>query len=225
MHVSYSELTNWYRCPYYHKLIHFDKIAAFKGNEYTAFGKAVHDTCESVLNNKIKDPVKHFKVTFLNELKTLKKQDSSYAFKKILITELKEQGSKLARIAIPALDEHFGKYSVISTEEMLYEPIDEFDTEKFNFKGFIDLVIKTDDGVYHIIDWKTCSWGWDSRKKSDKQTVYQLVFYKHYFAKKHGIDPDNIETHFALLKRKAPKNSDDVEFLSLIHISEPTRPY
>ena len=32
------------------------------------------------------------------------------------------------------------------------------------FKGFIDLVVKTPDGKYHIIDWKTCSWGWDAQR-------------------------------------------------------------
>jgi len=68
-------------------------------------------------------------------------------------------------------------------------------------------VIKTPDNKYHIIDWKTCSWGWDSRKRSDPMVTYQLTLYKHYFAKKHNIDPKNIETHFALLKRTAKKNN------------------
>jgi len=40
--------------------------------------------------------------------------------------------------------------------------------------------------------------------------VYQLVFYKHFYALKHNIDPANIETHFALLKRTAKDNN--VEF-------------
>ncbi len=57
-----------------------------------------------------------------------------------------------------------------------------------DFKGFIDLVIKTPDGKYHVIDWKTCSWGWDMKKKTDKMMAYQLSFYKNYFAKKHNID-------------------------------------
>ena len=81
------------------------------------------------------------------------------------------------------------------------------DVEGYKFKGFVDLVIKTPDDKYHIIDWKTCSWGWDSRKRSDPMVTYQLTLYKHYFAKKHNIDPKNIETHFALLKRTAKKNN------------------
>ena len=47
--------------------------------------------------------------------------------------------------------------------------------------------------MYYILDWKTCSWGWRSDKKRDQLTTYQLTLYKHYFAKKHNIDPKNIK--------------------------------
>ena len=87
------------------------------------------------------------------------------------------------------------------------EEIDEFDSYGRKFKGFIDLVIKTEDGKYHIIDWKTCSWGWRQEKKQDKITNYQLTLYKNYFCKKHNIDPNQVETYFGLLKR-TPKNNN-----------------
>ena len=80
-----------------------------------------------------------------------------------------------------------------------------------NFKGFIDLVVYTPDTKkYHIIDWKTCSWGWDSRKKNDKMITYQLTLYKHFYCKKHNIDPQNVVTHFALLKRTAKKDRVEI---------------
>ena len=41
-------------------------------------------------------------------------------------------------------------------------------------------------------------------------TTYQLVYYKHYFAKKHKIDSKNIETYFALLKRTAKKDNVEI---------------
>ena len=85
-------------------------------------------------------------------------------------------------------------------------PISELEGTNYNFKGYIDLVLKTNDGKIHIIDWKTCSWGWDARKKADKMIVYHLVYYKHYYAQKHNVDPENIEVHFGLLKRTAKKN-------------------
>ena len=92
-------------------------------------------------------------------------------------------------------------------------PVEEFSDADYNFKGFIDLVIKTSDGKHHIIDWKTCSWGWNARKRAEPMIIYQLIYYKHYYAKKHNIDPGMIETHFGLLKRTAKK--DHVELFKI----------
>ena len=92
----------------------------------------------------------------------------------------------------------------------MLETIDEFDASDRKFKGFIDMVLKTPDGKFHIIDWKTCSWGWNSSKKTDPIVNYQLTFYKNYFSKKHSIEKSKIETYFVLLKRVAKKNSVEV---------------
>ena len=48
-HISYSELKDWKFCPFYHKLTRVDKIDGFTGNEYTAFGSAIHSVCEKKL--------------------------------------------------------------------------------------------------------------------------------------------------------------------------------
>ena len=66
------------------------------------------------------------------------------------------------------------------------------------------------DDIYHILDWKTCSWGWDQNKKKDRLMTYQLTLYKLFFAKKHKIDPKKIKTHFGLLKRTAKKNQIEI---------------
>ena len=199
-HISYSELKNWCHCPYYHKLVNIDKVKGFEGNEYTAFGTALHSVCENLLTEQIQVGDDNFFVKeFRQELKTLN-QDLN----KKLVVSMFEQGKKIIPELMPALENHFGDYEVVETEEKLYEPMNKFDD--YLFKGFVDLVLKTEDGKYHIIDWKTCSWGWGAKKRSDKMIVYQLVLYKYYFCKKHNIDPKNVETHFALLKRTARKN-------------------
>ena len=41
-------------------------------------------------------------------------------------------------------------------------------------------------------------------------TTYQLTFYKFFYAQKHNINPDMIETHFALLKRTAKKDNVEI---------------
>ena len=56
-YISFSQLKNWVKCPFYHKLASIDKVeGSFSGNIYTAFGSALHETIEKHLENEIKDP-------------------------------------------------------------------------------------------------------------------------------------------------------------------------
>ena len=125
------------------------------------------------------------------------------------------QGENLVKKYKKHLDSYFGKdYEIVKCEEDIFEDVKDYKGTPFKFKGFIDLVVKTKDElgmpVYHIIDWKTCSWGWDAKKKADKMIVYQLIFYKYYYAKKYNIDPKRIECHFGLLKRTAKRNEIEI---------------
>jgi len=210
-HVSFSALKMWNDCAYKYKLSYIDNIVEFEGNVFTAFGTAMHEVCEKVLLREWKreESSKKFQESFAKEFKSLplevrKNTDSS------LIKNMFHQGTGLAPLAIPMLKEFFGEFEVFSSEENLFEPIVEFEKYDFDFKGFIDLVLKTSDGKYHIVDWKTCSWGWDQKKKSDPMITYQLTLYKHYFCQKHDIDPKNVETYFALLKRTAKKDQVEI---------------
>jgi len=209
-HISFSELKNWQRCSYYHKLVHIDKLKGFEGNVHTAFGTAVHDACEQIVLKESADGAcEFFEEQFLKSLLGLPENIKDSLDKK-LVNDMRRQGKEIVPLVLDAVEEYFDSYEVVSTEERLMVPISEFAEKEYSFKGFIDLVVKTQDGKFHIIDWKTCSWGWDARRKAEPMTTYQLTFYKHYFAAKHGIDPSNIETHFALLKRTAKK--DRIEF-------------
>jgi ATP-dependent exoDNAse (exonuclease V) beta subunit len=203
-HISYSELKNWDFCPFHHKLIYIDGIKAFRGNEYTAFGTAIHDVCEKKLLKEDFNASETFVKGFQKELKRLEEDKVEFNLERAL--EMVPQGIALLPEIEPALDRYFKSYEIVSSEEQLMVPIN----EDIDFKGFIDAVVKTPDGKYHIVDWKTTSWGWDSRRRSDPIVTYQLTLYKYFFCKKHDIDPKNVETHFALLKRTANKNR--VEF-------------
>ena len=207
-HISFSEAKNWDFCPFYHKLMNLDKVKGFQGNAFTAFGNAVHDTCEKMLTEDLKDKKSFFQLRFKEILDDLPENVEKTGD---LVEKMKIQAPLILDEVLPALDEYFGEYEVVAAEEDLMEMIEDFPCEEKNkFKGFIDLVIKTSDNKIHIIDWKTCSWGWDARKKSDPMMTYQLTFYKHYWAKKHNVDPKMIETHFALLKRTAKKDRVEI---------------
>jgi hypothetical protein len=206
-YISYSELKDWKFCPHYHKLTRIDGIDGFTGNEYTAFGTSIHSVCERKMLREQFDAEQYFLSEFEKNLSDL---DDDLETNSKLIEQMCISGAQIIPHIIPAVEEKFGKYEVISTEEKLMVPIS---GTNYNFKGYVDLVIKTEDGKYHVIDWKTCSWGWDMRKRTDPMVTYQLTLYKKFFALKHGIDPSNVVTHFALLKRTAKK--DFVEFVDV----------
>ena len=202
-HISYSELKDWKFCPFYHKLTRVDGIDGFKGNEYTAFGSAIHSVCEKKLLQE--DIDKDF---FVKELKKNIAALEDVEINKKLVHQMMGQGNKIIPEIEDALQDYFEEFEVLAVEMPLMEPIEGEDNYKF--KGFIDAIVCTPDGKVHIFDWKTCSWGWDAKKKNDKIITYQLTLYKKFFCQKMNIDPKDVETHFALLKRTAKNNH--VEF-------------
>jgi hypothetical protein len=203
-HISYSELKDWKFCAFYHKLTRVDKIDGFKGNEYTAFGTAMHSVCEKkLLQEEIESDF------FVKELKkNIAELPEEVEINNKLVMEMMGQGKRIIPEVETALYEYFPEFEVLAVEMPLMEDIE--GEEDYKFKGFIDAVVSTPDGKVHIFDWKTCSWGWDSKKKNDKMITYQLTLYKKFFCQKMNIDPKDVETHFALLKRTAKKNQ--VEF-------------
>jgi len=204
-HISFSELKDWSFCPQYHKITRIDKIDGFKGNEYTAFGTAMHSVCEKKLLKEEIDDEQYFIDTFSECISDLP-PDVSVDHR--LVDQMVGQGKTIIPEIETALGEYFEEFEVLAVEMPLYEPIET--EENYNFKGYIDAVVATPDGKVHIFDWKTCSWGWDAKKKNDKIITYQLTLYKKFFCQKMNIEPKNVETHFALLKRTAKKNH--VEF-------------
>ena len=208
--ISFSELKHWKECTYRHKLIYVDKLSHFRGNLYTAFGTSIHYVCEQIVPNSdlSKSAYQIFLDFFEKEISLL--QEDEVEIDQNLLNDMKIQAKPICQQVLPKLKDHFENFEVVSVEEQLLEPITEFDSYGTNFKGFIDLVIKTDDDKYHIIDWKSCSWGWSTQKKTDPMTTYQLTYYKNYFSKKHNIDPKQIETYFILLKRTAKKENVEI---------------
>jgi len=99
-----------------------------------------------------------------------------------IFTQQAEAFKELAPQILPTLKNKFGNFSIVSTEKEINEPL-RFETEEYEFifTGFIDCIIETEDGKYHIIDWKTCKNPWSDYKRKDYQYLNQLLLYKHFF--------------------------------------------
>jgi len=205
-HISFSEIKIWQECAHKHKLYYIDGLRVFKGNEYTAFGKALHAVSENFLVKEMQQsPSDFFETEFLNELKVLSQDAPELELRPTLVKEMRTQGKDLAPLIKPALDKYFGECEIFSVEEEILQELQ----QKTNFKGYIDLVVKKKDH-YYIIDWKTCSWGWDAKRRSDKMTTYQLAYYKHFFCEKYNIPLENVSVCFGLLKRTAKKDRAEI---------------
>ena len=171
-HISFSELKNWAKCAFYHKLVHTNGLKLFKGNEYTAFGTAVHNVCEKKLLKEKIDYGVYFTDSFAD---CIDKLPPDVTIDNKLVDSMVGQGKELLPEIEGALDDYFGDYEVLAVEMQLYEPIKT--EEEYVFKGYIDAVVKTADGKHHIFDWKSTSWGWDARRRSEKIVTYQLTLY------------------------------------------------
>lgn len=216
-HVSYSELAVWMDCAFKHKLKYITKIDLDGPSVHTEFGHVIHDICEEYLKTKT-----------LPSSFDEKREELTNLFTKFnLKGNPKEFQDVLEPIALEVpgfLDENFKDWEYIGAEEKLYESVG-VQNDMF-FKGFIDGIIrvpkssrlkraKPDDYEYHLLDWKSSSWGWDFKKKTDPKKIMQLALYKHFWGTKLGIPLKEIRTGFVLLKRTPLKGKTRCELVSV----------
>jgi len=219
-HLSYSELVQWNFCSHFHKLKYIDKADIPDNYDGPAsagiLGTALHYTCEQIMHKRANTDEEQWNAFLSSIEKSLKDEENKLSErdkKKLLnesamIEEHKALWKPIFSEIEPAFKDYFGEYEVVATEFRLMELIEY--GNGWNFKGFIDLILKTSDGKYHIVDLKSCSFGWLPEKKNSAIVNYQLTLYKIFYSQKTGIPLENIETHFALLKRTAKKNRVEI---------------
>lgn len=255
-HISYSE---WNiaagnpstACSWRHKLQYIDKLAAFEGNAYTSYGKAIHDAFEKYVKTRkmatAEEVEKYFfdlMAPIIDNLGTEDQQKELDLCKKF-VPNIKDTLDQLPEW----LETTFPGWKLHSAEFDLFEPIEK--QTNIRFKGFIDLVLKvpkkerknskkknnirlsnlkennteTTEPIeydYWLCDWKTCSYFWTSDKRRDFSVQMQLILYKHYFSKIFNVDLKNIKTAFLLIRTNVPKTDNNRFELFQISAGEKT---
>lgn len=215
-HISFSEVQVGLSCGWKHKLKYVDGLED-SGSEHTVYGSVMHEALENWLLQKDSVWYDHDQNTedCLNAVKKAFQEigfDADGSDVKMNKEWLSPAQTMLTEV--PAwMDATFPGWSTVAAEIELFEPIEGKDS--LWYKGFVDCVIKipkkTRAGsksanvkyTYWILDWKTTSWGWDKKKKTDRVKRMQLALYKHYVAKKLDIPLQDIKCGFVLLKRTA----------------------
>lgn len=198
--LSFSQIQKFQTCPYSfylsYELPKEKKKDIPQQNIFSAFGNSAHKGIESELTFQSFDFEKDFydRLKKFNEVERQKTKELK-DYKK-LYRDMVKIGPKLINEAINFLNEKYSKAEIIGIEKIIKHPIN----ENLKFKGILDLAIKEQNKI-KLIDWKSCSWGWDAKKRSDKMVLYQLTLYKYFYCEQNEINPEDVDASFVLLKR------------------------
>ena len=213
--ISYSQFSMWDKCPYTWKANYVDKAETFKGNIYTLFGSAIHETIQAYLvcyyERTIKEadelPLHDILIYRMKELYKEAKERYGDGFEvtKEEMAEFTQDGFNIIDEFLKRKSSHFKKKD---TELVGIEMNLNYELPKdMRFVGYMDVVLhdkKT--GRMRIIDIKSSTMGWNKYMKADKNKTNQLLLYKHFMAKQLEISEDKIDVEYLILKRRLYEN-------------------
>ena len=205
----------WDKCPYTWKANYVDKAETFKGNIYTLFGSALHETIQAYLVCYYERTIKEADALPLEDIlmyrmkesyKQSKKQHGDdFEVTKEDMAEFYQDGVNIIEEFLKRKSSYFKKKD---TELVGIEMNLNYELPKdMRFVGYMDVVLhdkKT--GRMRIIDIKTATMGWNKYMKADKNKTNQLLLYKHFMAKQLEISEDKIDVEYFILKRRLYEN-------------------
>ena len=215
--ISYSQFSQWDKCPYMWKLSYVDKLSVFTDNIYTLFGTSMHEVLQEYLRVMYTQSIKEADELYLEEqledrlkknfLEIMKKNGGEEFCTKNDMVEFYEDGLKILDYFKKKRNQYFSKrgYELVGIETALDYGL----PKNIKFRGYIDLIIKdTVRNRIKIIDIKTSTMGWNKWQKADKNKTNQLLLYKQFYSKQHDIPMDRIEVEYFIVKRKLYENMD-----------------
>ena len=213
--ISYSQFAMWDKCPYTWKANYVDKAETFKGNIYTLFGSAIHETIQAYLVCFYERTIKEADALPLNDILMYRMKENYKQSKEQHGDEFevtKEEMAEFYQDGVNIIEEFLKRktsyFSKKRTELVGIEMKLNYDvTEQMKFVGYMDVVLhEKKTGRIRIIDIKSATMGWNKYMKADKNKTNQLLLYKHFMAKQLDIPVDKIDVEYLILKRRLYEN-------------------
>ena len=213
--ISYSQFSQWDKCPYTWKLNYVDKAETFKGNIYTLFGSAIHETIQAYLVCYYERTIKEADSLPLDEIlmyrmkenykQSKERHGDEFEVSKEEMAEFYEDGINIINEFLKKKTSYFSKKR---TELVGIEMKLNYDLpNKMKFNGYMDVVLhEKKTGRIKIIDIKSSTMGWNKYMKADKNKTNQLLLYKYFLSKQLEISIDKIDVEYLILKRRLYEN-------------------
>ena len=213
--VSYSQFSQWDKCPYTWKLNYVDKAETFKGNIYTLFGSAIHETLQAYLVCYYERTIKEADALPLDDILKYRMEENFKVSKKqhgdefeVTLEDMKSFFQDGINIITEFKKRKSGYFPKKNTELVGIEVSLNYGLpNNMQFKGYMDVVLHNKvTGRVKIIDIKTATMGWNKYMKADKNKTNQLLLYKQFLSKERDIPIDKIDVEYLILKRKLYEN-------------------
>ena len=217
-YVSFSQYQGYQKCPHSWKLRYIDKIKDKEETIHTVFGNAMHITIQNWIKVMYMESVKKSNELDLSAI-LLEQMKVSYADAVAKMSDhfsTKEELTEFYLDGLSTLDflrkKRTNWFSTKHTDLVGVEiPISlpaSTQHENITLVGYLDTVlIDKRSKRFTIIDYKTSKKGWSKWDKEDDVKMSQLVLYKLCFAKQYGINVEDIDIEYLILKRKIDEES------------------
>ena len=214
--ISYSQFSQWDKCPQMWKLNYLEKLGTFQGNIYTIFGSALHETLQAYLVAYYEKTVAIADSLPLGDILQYRMEENYKRTKEnssepvdVSLEEMKEFFNDGLNIINEFLKRKRGYFPKKDHELLGIELDIDFNLPReMRFVGFMDVVIHNKKtGRVRIIDIKTSTMGWNKYMKADKNKTNQLLLYKKFFSKQRDIPEDKIDVEYLILKRRLYENA------------------
>jgi len=217
LHISYSSLSTYNKCPKLWELQYLRNEIPFTQNIYTCFGSAMHETIQEWLTVMYHDKVKAAndinldKLLYANMAKAYKQSRAMMKGEHFSnadqMTEFWLDGKHILEFLSKKRAGYFSTKNMMlaGVETLLYQEI----KPKVKFKGLVDLVFyHPNTDRWTIMDIKTSTRGWSPEYKKNPNLTAQVILYKEYFSKQFNVDKDKIDVEFFIVKRRVPAEAE-----------------